>query len=377
MAQTIINVGVVANDGTGDGIRLAGTSINKNFTELFNRPSVLSHISFDGNNITSTLSNADIVLGTTGTGNVDFSKLLIESNIYLTNNEIKTTQSNSNLELSGSGSGSVNITSSATTLGITTTGNVSHTGWESVTGQMDVEGIPIKDNTIATNSSNADLEISANSSANVKIDDIDIGGGEVDNAIIGGTTPAAGTFTTLFATTLSSTGVTITDNEISATQSNDNLELSGSGSGVVTIEGLTYPASDGTAGYILKTNGNKTLSWTASSITLARSLITDGTVTISSSNATVIDSFAVATYRSAKYSVQVVDATNSRYEIVEVNLTHNGSDAFISTLGRTTNYSEDLVNFSADVNSGSARLIGTINNSQSHVLKFVRRIIDI
>ena len=110
---------------------------------------------------------------------------------------------------------------------------------------------------------------------------------------------------------------------------------------------------------------------------MARSLITDGTVTISSSNATVIDSFAVATYRSAKYSVQVVDATNSRYEIVEVNLTHNGSDAFISTLGRTTNYSEDLVNFSADVNSGSARLIGTINNSQSHVLKFVRRIIDI
>jgi hypothetical protein len=53
MAQTIINVGVIANDGTGDGIRLAGTSINTNFTELFNRPSVLSHIAFDGNNITS------------------------------------------------------------------------------------------------------------------------------------------------------------------------------------------------------------------------------------------------------------------------------------------------------------------------------------
>ena len=68
MAQTIINVGVIANDGTGDGIRLAGTSINTNFTELFNRPSVLSHIAFDGNNITSTLSNADIVLGTVGFG---------------------------------------------------------------------------------------------------------------------------------------------------------------------------------------------------------------------------------------------------------------------------------------------------------------------
>ena len=47
MAQTIINVGVIANDGTGDGIRLAGTNINTNFTELFDRPSVLSHISFE------------------------------------------------------------------------------------------------------------------------------------------------------------------------------------------------------------------------------------------------------------------------------------------------------------------------------------------
>ena len=151
MAQAIINVGVVANDGTGDGIRLAGTSINTNFTELFNRPSVLSHIAFDGNNITSTLSNADIVLGTVGTGNVDFTKLTIDSNIYLTNNKIQTTQSNSNLELSGSGSGSVHITSSTTTLAVTTTGNVSFTGHETVTGQLDVDGVTIKDNTIVTN----------------------------------------------------------------------------------------------------------------------------------------------------------------------------------------------------------------------------------
>jgi len=377
MAQTTINVGVVANDGTGDGIRLAGTSINTNFTELFNRPSVLSHIAFDGNNITSTLSNADIVLGTVGTGNVDFSNLLIEDNIYLTNNEIKTTQSNSNLELSGSSSGSVNITSSATVLGVTTTGNVNHSGHETVTGQVDVDGITIKDNTIATNSSNADLVISASSSGVVKIDDIDIGGGEIDNTVIGANTAVAGTFTTLFATTLSSSGVTITDNEISATQSNDNLELSGSSSGATTISGLSYPTVNGTTNYVLKTNGNSTLSWTSSPIILSNSLITDGTATISSSSVTAIDSFTAATYRSAKYNIQVVDATNSRYEIIEANITHDGSNAYVSTFGRTTNYSEDLINLSADINSGSVRLLGTINNSSSHVIKFVRRIINI
>ena len=107
------------------------------------------------------------------------------------------------------------------------------------------------------------------------------------------------------------------------------------------------------------------------------SLIEDGTATISSSSTTAIDSFVAATYRSAKYNIQVTDATNSRYEIVEANITHDGSSAYVSTFGRTTNYSEDLVTLTADINSGSVRLLGTINNSQSHVIKFVRRIIKI
>ena len=377
MAQIILNVGVVANDGTGDGIRLAGTNINTNFTELFDRPSVLSHISFDGNNIKSTLSNADIVLGTVGTGNVDFTKLTIDSNINIKDNIIKTTASNSNLELSGNGTGVVDIQSSLTTASVTTVGDWTVSGTQTIGGILDVNSIRIKDNTIATILSNADLEISASGTGNVIIDDIDVGGGEIDNAVIGANTPLAGTFTTLIATTLSSSGVTITDNKISASQSNDNLELSGSGSGVVTIGGLSYPTSNGTAGYVLETNGSKTLSWASSPITLARSLITDGTATISSSSATAIDSFTAATYRSAKYHIQVVDATNSRYEIIEANITHDGSSAYISTFGRTTNYSEDLINLSADINSGSVRLLGTINNSQSHVIKFVRRVIDI
>ena len=164
---------------------------------------------------------------------------------------------------------------------------------------------------------------------------------------------------------------------MSATQSNDNLELSGSSSGTTTISGLSYPTINGTTNYVLKTNGNSTLSWTSSPITLSRSLITDGTATISSSSATVIDSFTAATYRSAKYHIQVVDATNSRYEIIEANITHDGSNAYVSTFGRTTNYSEDLISLSADINSGSVRLLGTINNSHSHVIKFVRRIINI
>ena len=61
----------------------------------------------------------------------------------------------------------------------------------------------------------------------------------------------------------------------------------------------------------------------------------------------------------------------------EVFVVSDGSSAYVSTFGRTTNYSEDLISLSADINSGSVRLLGTINNSHSHVIKFVRRIINI
>ena len=40
MTQQIINIGTVANDGTGDTLRIAGGKINSNFTEVYNNVSV-------------------------------------------------------------------------------------------------------------------------------------------------------------------------------------------------------------------------------------------------------------------------------------------------------------------------------------------------
>jgi len=37
MAQQSINIGTVANDGTGDSLRVAFDKSNDNFTELYNR----------------------------------------------------------------------------------------------------------------------------------------------------------------------------------------------------------------------------------------------------------------------------------------------------------------------------------------------------
>ena len=127
-----------------------------------------------------------------------------------------------------------------TTAAITTSANVSITGTETITGQLDIEGVTIKDNTISTNASNAHLEISGNGSGNVIIDDVDIGGGFIDNVVIGGVIPAAGTFTAFTTPTLSSAGITITDNVIKTNSSNANLEFSASGSGYVVILSLIH-----------------------------------------------------------------------------------------------------------------------------------------
>ena len=321
MAQTSINIGAVANDGSGDGIRVAGVGINANFTELFAKPSVLSHISFEGNNIKSTLSNADISLSGSGSGGVTLgTNVTIDSNINLTDNKIKTTISNSDLELSASGSG------------------------------------------------------------NVVINPVDINGGAIDNTIIGAATPLAGTFTTMTANTSAIIdGVTIIDNTVSSNASNANLELSGSGSGGVTVSGITFPTSDGSNGQYLKTDGAGTLSFATLSAgtTLNYSDIADATTTVATSATSVMSSFAHATYRSAKYFISITDATNTRYEIVEANVTHNGTTAYISTFGRATNYTGDLATFSAAINGSNVEVRVTNITSDSIVFKFQIITIDV
>jgi hypothetical protein len=48
MAQQIVNIGVVANDGTGDSLRVGGDKINDNFTELYALVSALSENPYRG-----------------------------------------------------------------------------------------------------------------------------------------------------------------------------------------------------------------------------------------------------------------------------------------------------------------------------------------
>ena len=103
MTQEVINVGVNADDGTGDSLYEAGQKINSNFTELFAKASVKADIKFLGNNITSRLSNADIFVHPSGTGTVLF------PGIRLNDNNIEVLNTNDDLKITANGSGKVTI----------------------------------------------------------------------------------------------------------------------------------------------------------------------------------------------------------------------------------------------------------------------------
>ena len=322
MAQITLNVGSNANDGTGDTLRSAMQNVNTMFTEVYASSLFNDGITISGNNISATRTNDDLVLTPSGTGIIRMDNLTVDSNINITDNEIKTTVTNSDLVLSASGTGSVVIAKT------------------------------------------------------------DINAGTIDNTVIGGTTPAAGTFTSLTANDSSSLdGIVVSGNTITST-SNADLELNGAGTGTVTINGLSMPTSDGSANQLLKTDGSGNIGFATASATLNHSDINDNTTTVASSTTSVVDSFASATYRSAKYFISISDATNSRFEIVEANLVHGPSgdsttEAYLTVFGSTTNHTDPLATFTADINDGNVRLLATNITSDSTVFKFQRTLIDL
>ena len=94
-----------------------------------------------------------------------------------------------------------------------------------------------------------------------------------------------------------------------------------------------------------------------------------------SSSTATLDTISASTYRSSKYNIQIVDNIAGSYELMEANVTHDGSDAYISTFG-SVGTSTGLITLAADINSGNIRLRGTINNTNDHIVTVVRRIIE-
>ena len=467
MAQQLINIGVTADDGTGDTIRGAGIKINANFTELYATTFGQSQLGLLENNISTTQSNADLVLTPAGTGGIVFPGVTIDDNniranrsnddlvirangtgsvvigaLSLSGTSISSSDSslvniNETLDVDGSltanstgglvDSGPVTINSTLDVDGLTTLSSLQVSGNSSFAGVTTVDNLTFNDNIISTSSnadlrltpggtgvvkvsnltmdsninlrdnvirvinSDSDLTLSANGSGVVRISKVDLNQGNIDNTAIGGDTPASGTFSSLgFHTastaTLNTAGITITDNKITTTRSNESLSFFASGTGYVKINGFQLPNSDGFGGQLLRTDGAKVLTWeNTPPFVVSNTDVQDATATVlgASSAAQVIDSWSASTYRSVKYHIQVSDTTADRYSLTEANVTHDGSTAYISTFGRSGNGVGDgstayePLQLSVDVSGGNVRLLGTVNNTNDQVIKLVKRVIEV
>jgi hypothetical protein len=103
-----------------------------------------------------------------------------------------------------------------------------------------------------------------------------------------------------------------------------------------------------------------------------------GTTTTSTTATTqvAIDTFAAATFRSARYTIQVTNSTDSTYHLTEILLIHNGTTPQITEYGTIFTGSAEAT-FDADISSGNVRLLATPASTDSMTFKVVRHCITV
>lgn len=202
----------IYNSGVGPGgtlyIRLSGEALaqhNLSTTGFISRSGINSYVTrtiSGGNNIAVT--NGDGLSGNPTialSGDVSGLNSLTVDNLKLDGNTISSTDSNGNIVLAPNGTGDVLV--DADTLRV---GDVGANATITSNGAADL----ILNTNSGTNSSsitifdglNGDITLSTTGSGEVNINKVDIDGGTIDGTTIGGTTAAAGTFTSVSVDTL-------------------------------------------------------------------------------------------------------------------------------------------------------------------------------
>lgn len=240
-------------------------------------------------------------------------------------------------------------------------------------------GITISGNDISANRSNDDIKLTASGTGDVTANkmlidsNIQISDNKITTTVTNSNLEldAAGTGS------VSVNSLSFKDNTISTNVSNANLELAGNGSGTVEVNGFSFPTADGTSGQFLKTNGSGVLSFATAGASLLHSNIQDGSTTTTASATSNIDTFDKTLYRSARYSISVTDATNGRYETVDAHITHDGTNAYISSFGSVSSYTEGLGVYTVDIDGDDVRLRVTPISDNSTVFKFVKILVDV
>ena len=101
------------------------------------------------------------------------------------------------------------------------------------------------------------------------------------------------------------------------------------------------------------------------------------TTTTSATTQVAIDTMAAATFRSAEFTIQVTNSTDSTYHLTKVLLIHDGTTPGITEYGTVFTGTAAEATFDADISSGNVRLLATPASTDSMTFKVVRHCITV
>jgi hypothetical protein len=168
---------------------------------------------------------------------------------------------------------------------------------------------------------------------------------------------------------------------IGSTNPTSKLSVVGDGyfTGVVTASSFSGGPLSGDSGTFTSLNvtGNTNISGIATANTfdigIDAGISTTRTV-VATTSPTAIESFSASTYRSARIQVQITQGTS--YQASDILIIHDGTTANLIEYGSIATGSY-LGNFTADINSGNARLLISMGTSTSATVKVLTQKIKV
>ena len=110
---------------------------------------------------------------------------------------------------------------------------------------------------------------------------------------------------------------------------------------------------------------------------IGHATIDTNSTTTSATTQVAIDTMAAATFRSAEFTIQVTNSTDSTYHLTKVLLIHDGTTPGITEYGTVFTGSAAEATFDADISSGNVRLLATPASTDSMTFKVVRHCITV
>ena len=108
---------------------------------------------------------------------------------------------------------------------------------------------------------------------------------------------------------------------------------------------------------------------TTSKLSMENGLVQSATVTTTETGAATLVSLTASTYRSVDYQIQAVKGSSYNTSLVKV--VHDGTNAYMTEYGNVNQPSVGIATYSTDINSGTLRLLGYPDSSDSTVFKVI------